>query len=112
MLIADLDRPDRETDPGSLVGHMARSNDPWREPVRGEALAIVRGPNGYVTRTWYPTKAAQLSRLTCLHEAGSVEPWSVDQAPAPFVEGRLRAVVGVEPVRAASGPGRCPAGAP
>ncbi|MEU3860028.1 FMN-binding negative transcriptional regulator [Streptomyces sp. NPDC028722] len=111
---------------GSLVGHLARANDQWREPVQGEAMAIVRGPEGYVTPSWYPSKAehhrvvptwnyitahvygrlvvhndpawvaAQLRRLTDRHEAGSAEPWSVDQAPAKFVEARLRAVVGVE----------------
>ncbi|MFF8729200.1 FMN-binding negative transcriptional regulator [Streptomyces sp. NPDC015171] len=111
---------------GSLIGHMARGNDQWREPVRGDAMAIVRGPDGYVTPTWYPAKAehhrvvptwnyivahvygelvvhddpdwtaAQLRRLTDRHEAGSAEPWSVDQAPARYVEGRLRAIVGIE----------------
>ncbi len=39
---------------------------------------------------------AQIRRLTDLHEAGNDEPWSVDQAPAEFIERQLRAVVGVE----------------
>jgi transcriptional regulator len=111
---------------GALIGHMARSNDQLERPVRGEAMVIVRGPEAYITPSWYATKAehhrvvptwnymtahvygqlvvhddpawieAQIRRLTDRHEAGSAEPWSVDQAPAKFVERQLRAVVGVE----------------
>lgn len=111
---------------GALIGHMARGNDQWRRPVRGEAMVIVRGPDAYVTPSWYPAKAehhgvvptwnhitahvygqlvvhddpawieGQIRRLTDRHEAGRAEPWSVDQAPAEFVERRLRAIVGVE----------------
>jgi transcriptional regulator len=35
-------------------------------------------------------------RLTAKHEAGSPRPWAVDDAPRAFVEGQLRAIVGVE----------------
>ena len=35
-------------------------------------------------------------RLTARHEANSPRPWSVDDAPAPYVAGQLRAIVGVE----------------
>ncbi|WP_328504588.1 FMN-binding negative transcriptional regulator [Streptomyces sp. NBC_00457] len=111
---------------GALIGHMARGNDQWKRPVRGEAMVIVRGPEAYITPSWYATKAehhrvvptwnymtahvygqlvvhddpawieAQIRRLTDRHEAGSAEPWSIDQAPAKFVERQLRAIVGVE----------------
>lgn len=111
---------------GALLGHLARNNDQWREPVLGEALAIVRGPDAYVSPGWYPSKAehgrvvptwdyvtvhvhgrlvvhddpvwveALVRRLTERHEAGSPVPWSVDDAPAAYVAGQLRAVVGVE----------------
>ncbi|MFG2356328.1 FMN-binding negative transcriptional regulator [Streptomyces sp. NPDC048521] len=113
---------------GALIGHMARGNDQWREPVRGEAMVIVRGPEAYISPTWYATKTehhrvvptwdyvaahvygqlvvhddpawieAQMRRLTDRHEAAGAEPWSVDQAPAAYIAGRLRAVVGVEVV--------------
>lgn len=113
---------------GTLIGHMARGNDQWREPVHGEAMVIVRGPEAYITPSWYATKAehhrvvptwnyvvahvygqlvvhddpdwieAQMRRLTDRHESADAEPWSVDQAPAKYIEGRLRAVVGVEVV--------------
>jgi transcriptional regulator len=111
---------------GALIGHMARGNDQWREPVQGEAMVIVRGPEAYVTPSWYPTKLehhrvvptwnyitahvygqlfvhdepawieAQIRRLTERHEADYAEPWSVDQAPSKFIAQQLRAVVGVE----------------
>ena len=32
-----------------LLGHVAIKNDQWREPPIGEAMAIVRGPDAYVT---------------------------------------------------------------
>jgi transcriptional regulator len=35
-------------------------------------------------------------RLTDHHEAGTPAPWSVDDAPEPFLRGQLRAIVGVE----------------
>jgi transcriptional regulator len=35
-------------------------------------------------------------RLTAKHEAHREHPWSVDDAPRPYVEGQLRAIVGVE----------------
>jgi len=34
--------------------------------------------------------------LTGRHEAGRSQPWSVDDAPRQFIEGQLRAIVGVE----------------
>ncbi|MFZ3599385.1 FMN-binding negative transcriptional regulator [Streptomyces sp. BH104] len=111
---------------GALIGHMARGNSQWEQPVQGEAMVIVRGPEAYVTPTWYATKQehhrvvptwnymtahvygelvvhddlvwieAQIRRLTDRHEAQFEERWSVDQAPAKFIERQLRAVVGVE----------------
>ncbi|MEU0244247.1 FMN-binding negative transcriptional regulator [Streptomyces sp. NPDC006235] len=113
---------------GALIGHMARGNDQWSRPAHGEAMVIVRGPEAYVTPSWYPAKQehhrvvptwnyitahvygqlvvhddpawieSQIRRLTDRHEAGNAEPWSVDQAPAKFVERQLRAIVGVEVV--------------
>lgn len=39
---------------------------------------------------------AHVRRLTALQEAAEQSPWSVDDAPAAFVAGQLRAIVGVE----------------
>jgi len=111
---------------GVLLAHVARNNDQWRQPVLGEALAILHGPDAYVTPSWYASKAehgrvvptwnyitahvygrlvvhedpawleSMVRRLTERHEADRDHPWSVDDAPPRFVEGQLRAIVGVE----------------
>ncbi len=111
---------------GALHGHLARNNPQWRLPARGEALAIVRGPDAYITPSWYASKAEHgrvvptwnyvtahvygrlvvhddprwtedlVRRLTAKHEAARARPWSVDDAPRAFIEGQLRAIVGVE----------------
>ncbi len=111
---------------GALHGHVARNNPQWRLPARGEALVIVRGPDAYVSPSFYASKAEHgrvvptwnyltahvhgevifhddaawtesvVRRLTAKHEAGSARPWSVDDAPRAYIEGQLRAIVGVE----------------
>jgi transcriptional regulator len=111
---------------GALLGHVARNNDQWRAEVIGEALAIVRGPDAYISPSWYAGKAehgrvvptwnyvtahvhgrlvvhddaawveALVRRLTRKHEDGMPHPWAVDDAPPSFLAGQLRAIVGVE----------------
>lgn len=113
---------------GRLMGHVARNNRQWKTPVTGEALVIVRGPDAYVSPAWYATKREHgrvvptwnyvtahlhgrfavheerdwiernVRALVARHEAGRPEPWSVDDAPERYVEGQLRAIVGVEVV--------------
>jgi transcriptional regulator len=111
---------------GRLMGHVARNNRQWTVPPLGEAMAIVRGPDAYISPAWYATKRehgrvvptwnyvtahvhgtlvvhddpdwveANVRALTARHEAARAEPWSVDDAPLPYVAGQLRAIVGVE----------------
>ena len=117
---------------GALYGHVARNKDQWRKPARGESLAIVRGPDSYVSPSYYAAKAEHgrvvptwnyltahvygqllvhddpawvediVRRLTAKHEnarlASPRQPpaWSVDDAPRAFIEGQLRAIVGLE----------------
>ncbi|WP_017537370.1 FMN-binding negative transcriptional regulator [Nocardiopsis halophila] len=113
---------------GVLVGHLARANPQWRAGLGGggRALVIVRGPDAYVSPSWYPSKHDHgrtvptwnyvtahvhgrlvahddpewaewaVRRLTVLHEGPRAAPWSVDDAPRAFTEGMLRAVVGIE----------------
>jgi transcriptional regulator len=117
---------------GALYGHVARNNDQWRKPALGESLAIIRGPDAYVSPSWYAAKAEHgrvvptwnyvtahvygrlvvhdepawvedvVRRLTTKHEAARMESpgqppaWSVDDAPGKFIEGQLRAIVGLE----------------
>jgi transcriptional regulator len=111
---------------GSLQGHVARNNPQWKLPATGDSLVIVRGPDAYITPSWYASKAEHgrvvptwnyvtahvygrfvvhddpewtenlVRRLTAKHEAYREHPWSPDDAPRAFVEGQLRAIVGVE----------------
>jgi transcriptional regulator len=111
---------------GRLLGHLARNNEQWQVPVLGEAMVIVRGPDAYVSPSWYASKAehgrvvptwnyltahvygslivhddpvwveALVRRLTRKHESRRALPWSVDDAPAAYVSGQLKAIVGVE----------------
>ena len=117
---------------GALLGHVARPNDQWRQtpigPPEATAMVIVRGPDAYVSPSWYAAKAehgrvvptwnyvtahvygslvihddpvwveALVRRLTDRHESGNERPWTVDDAPERFVQGQLRAIVGVEVV--------------
>src|SRR5258708_305649 len=54
------DRPD-DIAPGSygrLLGHIAIANEQWRTALPGsQALAIVHGPQAYISPTWYEAKA-------------------------------------------------------
>jgi transcriptional regulator len=91
-----------------------------------EALVIFRAADAYVTPSYYPSKADDgrvvptwnyvsvqawgplvvhddprwveglVRRLTDYHESFRQHPWSVDDAPAEFVEKNLRAIVGIE----------------
>ena len=90
------------------------------------ALAIALGPDAYVSPSWYATKRETgkvvptwnyvslhvhgtvrffheperllevVRRLTDRHEGRREHPWKVSDAPAEYVEGLLKAIVGVE----------------
>ena len=108
-----------------LRGHVARANPVWKSG-EGTALAIFLGPHAYVSPNWYPSKAetgkavptwnyitvhargtvrwvqdgewlrANVTALSQAHEAGQPAPWQVSDAPASYVDGLLRAIVGFE----------------
>ncbi|MDE3130003.1 MAG: FMN-binding negative transcriptional regulator [Acidobacteriota bacterium] len=111
---------------GSLLGHVARRNEHWQLRPSGESLVIVHGPDAYITPSWYASKRAHgrvvptwdyliahihgelrihddaawverlVRRLTDRHEAPRAHPWAVDDAPRSYIDGQLRAIVGVE----------------
>jgi transcriptional regulator len=113
-------------DRGALLGHFARNNDHWKRADGQRCLVIVRGPDSYISPSWYASKAEHgrvvptwnyvtahvhgtvtvhddvdwlegvVRRLTDAHEAARPTPWSVDDAPEKFFRGQLRAIVGVE----------------
>lgn len=89
-------------------------------------LLVVAGADAYVSPGWYASKQEHgrvvptwnysevqlrgsvtvhddpdwvldvVTRLTGRHEAGRDRPWAVTDAPAKYVRGRLRAIVGIE----------------
>ncbi len=91
-----------------------------------ELLLIFQGPQGYVTPNWYPSKRdtgkvvptwnyiaihaygratpfedvdrlrRHLAALTGRFEAGSAVPWKIDDAPADYIDGLCRAIIGFE----------------
>ena len=110
---------------GAIRGHLAGANPQWRRPARGtEALAIVLGPDAYVSPAWYPTKRETgrvvptwnyvavhaygpieffedperllpiVTALTERMEAGRPEPWAVTDAPADYIQAQLKGIVG------------------
>src|ERR1700689_1772199 len=49
---------DRSSGYGRLLGHLAIANDQWKTAAPGaEALAIVQGPQAYISPAWYEAKA-------------------------------------------------------
>ncbi|MEJ7635867.1 FMN-binding negative transcriptional regulator [Aeromicrobium sp.] len=114
-------------DGGTLIAHFARANPHWRE-IRHDApfLAIVAGPQAYISPAWYAAKAEHgrvvptwnysavhltgtarvhdeaewvreaVTSLTDLHEQPRAQPWAVTDAPAPYVDKNLKAIVGLE----------------
>jgi len=115
-----------DADRHALVGHVARNNPHWSAEPTGESLAIVTGPDAYVSPGYYPSKREHgrtvptwnyevlhvhgplivhddvewlrdlVTRLTDAHEASRAEPWQVTDAPERFIDGQLRAIVGLE----------------
>ncbi|HUY46960.1 MAG TPA: FMN-binding negative transcriptional regulator [Streptosporangiaceae bacterium] len=114
-------------EPGRLLGHLALANPQWQSVAAGsDALAIVHGPQAYVSPSVYPSKARHgrvvptwnyvtvhftgpltvhrdpewlrdvVTRLTRRHEAGRPAPWAVTDAPPDYINGQLRGIVGVE----------------
>jgi transcriptional regulator len=114
------------SDDGSVArGHLARPNPVWRAAAC-RALLIVPLADTYISPSWYPSKAEngkvvptwnyevvhvhgelvahddpvwveQLVReLTELNESRLAAPWSVDDAPADYLDKMLRGIVGVE----------------
>ena len=110
-----------------LVGHLARANPHWRRVVEGApALAVVTGPDAYVSPAWYAAKREHgrvvptwnysvvhlrgavrvvedadwlrtlVTDLTDHHEREREDPWAVTDAPEKYVAGQLRAIVGIE----------------
>ncbi|HEX5240392.1 MAG TPA: FMN-binding negative transcriptional regulator [Candidatus Limnocylindrales bacterium] len=90
------------------------------------AMALFDGPDAYISPTWYEEKRRtgevvptwnyvtvqvhgtllvhhepewlrpHVAALVARHESGRPEPWSLEDAPEPYVASQLRAIVGLE----------------
>jgi transcriptional regulator len=110
---------------GTLRAHVARANPLWRESGTA-AMVLFQGPSAYITPEYYEQKALTgkvvptwnyalvhahgklravddpqwllglVQRLTDRHEAGRASPWSVSDAPPDYIDGLLKAIVGIE----------------
>ena len=120
-LFLDLD----EGEHGTLYGHLAKANPQCKASPIGEGLAIFMGPDAYITPSWYASKREHgkvvptwnyaavtaygpleffedtdrllqvVSRLTDRYERPRNDPWSVTDAPEPFVRAQLKGIVGI-----------------
>lgn len=115
-----------ERDGGWLLkAHVSKANPVWKDHD-GRALVIFQGPEAYVSPGWYPSKEESgrvvptwnyaavhmsgtlspvqdevwlrelVTELTARHEAGMPQPWNVSDAPIEYVNGLLKAIVGIE----------------
>jgi len=111
--------------PSAIRGHLARANAQWRRADPAvPALAVLLGPDAYVSPSWYATKKetgkvvptwnyvavhaygrveffqdserlrAIVTQLTARLEGRRREPWAVSDAPADYIEAQLKAIVG------------------
>jgi transcriptional regulator len=114
-------------DTRTVIAHMARANPHWREiGDDSPCLAIVAGPQAYISPSWYAAKAEHgrvvptwnysavhltgtvrvhddpdwvrdaVTRLTDRHEQPREQPWAVTDAPPTYVDKNLKAIVGLE----------------
>jgi transcriptional regulator len=112
---------------GTLQAHVARANPLWCTHTPGKpVLLLFRGPQAYVSPSWYPDKAEhgkvvptwnyivvqalgtlqihddpvwvhqQIRALTDQQEGRRAEPWAVDDAPADYLDAMRRGIVGIE----------------
>jgi transcriptional regulator len=110
---------------GVLRAHVARANPLWRNDG-AQALVLFQGPSAYVSPSHYEQKAISgkvvptwnyavvhahgslrtvddpqwllglLERLTSRHESQQSAPWKIADAPRDYIDGLLKAIVGIE----------------
>jgi transcriptional regulator len=110
-----------------VVAHMAKANPQWTFIALGSpALLICRGPQAYISPSWYAAKAEHgrvvptwnysavhltgtvrvhedkdwlrdvVTRLTSVHEDARPDPWQPGDAPERYIDGQLGGIVGLE----------------
>jgi transcriptional regulator len=121
----EIGAPTPEAPFGVLRAHVARANPLWRNDG-AHALVLFQGPSAYmspsddeqkaidgkVVPTWnYAVVHAHgtmrtiedphwlmglLERLTTRHESQQPVPWKIADAPRDYIDGMLKAIVGIE----------------
>lgn len=107
---------------GSLVLHVARPNQQWREALDGEALFIITVASDYISSLWYPSAAESGKYVptwdyVTLHAYGQLIvhddlAWTtkavevlmarhenrvgLNDMPSDYLDGQLRAIVGLQ----------------
>lgn len=112
---------------GTLCGHVSRSNPLWTHFTdHTEVLVIFRGPDSYITPSWYPSKHTDgkvvptwnyavvhaygkpraiedrgwllehVTELTRHHEAREEMPWQISDAPSDYIARMLTGIIGIE----------------
>lgn len=112
---------------GTLQTHVARANPLWTSiPGGAEVMVVFRGPHGYVSPGWYPSKhethrqvptwnyevvhahgtlrivddqkfvRGVVARLTRSQEASEPKPWKMGDAPPEYLDQMLTMIVGIE----------------
>mgnify|MGYP001468933556 CR=1 FL=1 len=116
-----------EGENGVLRAHLAKANPHWKSLIgQAECLIVFQGPEGYVTPSWYPSKAEtrkvvptwnyatvhvwgspqviddvawlrrQVDDLTSFQERPRPQPWSISDAPADYIANQMKAIIGIE----------------
>ena len=106
---------------GTLIGHMAKANEQWRDFEKGQdSLCIFHGPHGYISPSWYasqsnvptwnyavvhavgkakilnPERTEEIIHKTVLHyESQFANPWQF-KLPENIKDPFLNAIVGFE----------------
>lgn len=121
----EIAAPTPEAPLGVLRAHVARANPLWRRDGDA-ALVLFQGPSAYISPSHYEQKAIDgkvvptwnyavvhahgrlrtvddrdwllglLERLTTRHESARSAPWSIADAPRNYIDGLLKAIVGIE----------------
>ena len=107
---------------GALHFHLARPNEHCQHLASGApTLAIFHGPHGYISPTWYESRAAvptwnyvvvhahgtpgalseahlrdHLRALTRIFEGADRDSWDIDRLPPDFLDKHQRAIQGFE----------------
>ncbi len=108
----------------AATGHIARANPQWKQGA-GKGLIVLSGAEAYVTPSWYPSKVETgktvptwnyeavhitgqvewfddtarlegvVAALSHAHEHDRAAPWTISDAPRPYIDALLRGIVGV-----------------